>query len=526
MKHRAKPGNAIATTPSLWEHLQQLEPFDLHPALEPRAEQVSGLEQHYASVQPISRPEPADHSATATTASSREQPDTEIRRRLVDDASEQLSALLSARLDKSEGVGACTDEQIRELGRTIIEELVAGEVRAGLQHGVRAMTEAQQRAMVKSVEDYMFGLGPIQHLVDEPDITDIVVNGPHVRVLFPDGRFEQRSPIADSDAEIIEWLVTVAQRAPGGGRPFSPVHPHLRLDLAGHVRLTAMAWTVPRPCLAIRMHRLTGVTLDDLVDREMLPPMLARILGAAVNGGASHMVSGPMGAGKTTMLRALANTLPVETRIGTAETERELYLHEMPGREAYVVSGEAVTGGGERDEATGALRGTIGLSDLLYTFVRMQLEVVIVGEVAGQEIISMFKAMQFTPSSMASVHATDARAAIHRLATIAQEMPGITVEYATAQVGHHVDLIVQLDRLTVRDEHGQIVGMRRFVREVIYVEPGEVDMVPAVTTLYLGNPDGTGHFGSFPVELRRTLLDGGLWEHEIPPVTIEYAESM
>ncbi|MFE9575076.1 CpaF family protein [Nocardia sp. NPDC006044] len=530
MRHRAKPGPASAPITSLWAHLQELEPRDTVAPREVPEECTAAPGSTSWPTDETSEPgwEDVADSAAPEPVPGAGQAHSDLRRRLIDDASEQLSALIRERRDNTgvaDRVGADADDTIRTLGRTIIEQLVADEVRGTIQRGEPTLSETQQRALIKAVEDHMFGLGPIQHLIDEPGVTDIMINGPHVRVLYPDGRFETRPPIAESDEEVIDWLVTLAQRARGGGRPFSPVHPHLRLDLPGHIRLTAMAWTVPRPNIAIRVHRLTTVTLDDLVARDMLPSTLARILAAATNGGASQMVSGPMGAGKTTLLRALANALPLETRIGTAETERELYLHEMPGREPYVVSGEVITGGGERDDATGRLRGTIDLSDLLYVFVRMQLEVVIVGEVAGQEIISMFKAMQFTPSSMASVHATDARAAIHRLATIAQEMPGITVEYATSQVAHHVDLIVQLARITVRDRHGQITGMRRFVSEVVYVEPGESDLVPAVTSVYRGNPDGTGSFGSFPTALRSALFDGGLSEAEIPVSTLEFAEA-
>ncbi|NQE90225.1 CpaF family protein [Nocardia terpenica] len=508
---------STALTTSLWSRLQQLQPHDAD-----RADSVSAME----TTRPLDLSALRSVPPRIVVPRAGAAPDRAVMRRIVAAASDELTALLRERAGERETPMPHGEQEIRGLGRDIIARLVEDEIRTEINDGEQTVTGDQREALAKSVEDYMFGLGPIQSLVDEPEVTDIVINGSHVRVLFPDGRFEARPPIADSDQEIIEWLVTVAQRAPGGGRPFSPVSPHLRLDLPGHIRLSAMAWTVPHPNIAIRLHRLTNVCLDDLVHRRMLPQPLARLLSAAANGGVSQVVSGPMGAGKTTLLRALANALPVETRIGTAETERELYLDELPGRAPYVVSGETITGGGERNDLTGELRGAIGLTDLLYAFVRMQLEVVIVGEVAGKEILSMFKAMQFTPSSMSSVHATDARAAIHRLATIAREVPGITVEYATAQVAHHIDLIVQLERRTLRDARGEIVGMRRFVREVIYVEPGESDLSPAVTTVYLGNTDGTGRFGSVPTALRTALLEGGMREHEIPVSTLDFSEAL
>ena len=339
--------------------------------------------------------------------------------------------------------------------------------------------------------------------------------------MYPDGRIQKRPNIFDSDEELIDWLINLGQRADGGGRTFAVNNPHLRLNLPGNIRLSAMAWTVPEPHVAIRLHRLKNITLDTLVGYKVMPDLLSQLLTAMVIGGASIVTSGPMGSGKTTLTRALANALPVETRIGTAETERELFLHDMPGRKGFVVPAEVINGGGERDSTTNEFKGGTDLSAILYAFVRMHLERVIVGEVAGKEIIAMFKAMQMAKGSLSTTHADDAKGAINRLVTVALEA-GVTERYAIRQVAAHINLIIQLDTSYSVNDAGERVHTR-YISEVIWIEPGEEGM-PAVSTVYQGRPGGTGEYGTLPPKLRRKVIEGGFPEHLIPLHSLEFEE--
>ncbi len=339
--------------------------------------------------------------------------------------------------------------------------------------------------------------------------------------MYPDGRLQKRPKIFDSDEELIDWLINLGQRSEGGGRTFAVNNPHLRLNLPGNIRLSAMAWTVPEPHVAIRLHRLKDITLDTLVGYKVMPDLLANLLAAMVIGGASIVTSGPMGSGKTTLTRALANALPLETRIGTAETERELFLHEMPGREDFIVPAEVITGGGERDSTTNEFKGATDLSAILYAFVRMQLERVIVGEVAGKEIIAMFKAMQMAKGSLSTTHADDAKGAINRLVTVALEA-GVTERYAIRQVAAHINLIVQLDTAYSTNDAGERVHTR-YISEIIWIEPGE-DGMPAVSTIYEGIPGGTGEYGTLPPKLRRKVIEGGFPEQSIPRHSLRFEE--
>ena len=131
----------------------------------------------------------------------------------------------------------------------------------------------------------------------------------------------------------------------------------------------------------------------------------------------------------------------------------------MPGRKGFVVPAEVINGGGERDSTTNEFKGGTDLSAILYAFVRMHLERVIVGEVAGKEIIAMFKAMQMAKGSLSTTHADDAKGAINRLVTVALEA-GVTERYAIRQVAAHINLIIQLDTSYSVNDAGERVHTR------------------------------------------------------------------
>ncbi|MBB1033565.1 CpaF family protein [Dietzia sp. CQ4] len=400
------------------------------------------------------------------------------------------------------------------LGASICRDVVARHMDTIARSGGTVHDRTTQDALVRAVFDRLYRLGPLQPIVEAPDVENILINGDSCHVMRPDGTTLSVPSPFTSDRELVDWLQSMANRDPAGGREFAPVSPGLRLNLPGGIRLSAMNWTTQRPSVAIRLHRHKDIDLPRLVDMKVMDARLAPILQGASRSGASMVISGPMGAGKTTLLRALVAALPPETRIGTAETERELFLDELPGRAPFVVSAEILEGGGERNPVTGAKEGSFTLDDQLYEFVRQQLELVIVGEVAGKEIVALFKAMQMAKGSMTTTHAYHARGAINRLVTCAMEA-GVTTQYAERQVAEHVNVIVQLDTKWINDpELGRT--SRRFISEVAWVEPDYDTARPQLTTLYRGNPDGTGQFGTFPDPLRDRLIAVGLGPHEIP----------
>ncbi|MBT0773236.1 CpaF family protein [Kineosporia sp. J2-2] len=378
-----------------------------------------------------------------------------------------------------------TPGQQRELARKIVFDLLDDAARDDIATGSAAWRPGLQQRMAETVFDALFGLGRLQPLVDDPDVENIMITGcDRVMLEYNDGQLRPGPPVAESDDELIEFLAFLASRSEVNARSFSESQPRLHLRLDGGARLAATAWVTPRPVVVIRRHRLVDISLDDLVDRQMLSPLAAGFLAAAVRARKSIVVSGPQGAGKTTMVRALCAEIPPWERIGTFETEYELFLHELPGREGTVIAYEARPGTGER-AAGGRQAGEITLDELLYDSFRFNLQRQIVGEVRGKEIIAMIKAMQSGAGSISTTHAATAVGAIRKLVTCAMEAgPHITESYAQRAVAEDIDVIVQVHLHTdpgSGDGRDQPVRTR-WVSEIVAVHPGEQG--PARTTVF------------------------------------------
>jgi Flp pilus assembly CpaF family ATPase len=381
-------------------------------------------------------------------------------------------------------------ENEREIGREIIarllDEHVAAQVRGGAVAGL--FTPTEQHELAGAVFDSLFGLGRLQPLVDDPEIETIEVRGhDRVTLIYAGGTIVDGPPVADSDEELLEQLHHLASRAGPTGRPFSETDPQLDLRLHGGHRLTASAWTTPGPpYVVIRRHRIIDVTLADLVDLGLMDTTCAEFLAACVRGRKSIVVAGEQGAGKTTLLRALCNEIDPDESVGTIETEFELHLDQFPNRHPRVFTWEARPGNGQVG-ADGTVAGEVTVAQLLYGSHRYNLSRVIVGEVRGGEVASMFQAMQAGAGSMSTIHADEAKAVVERLVTLAIDgslgsAGSGSPEYAYRQVAHHIDLIVHI---AVRDteERDGSRRRRRVVSEVVAVDPGEQGR-PALTDVF------------------------------------------
>ncbi|MGN6780905.1 MAG: CpaF family protein [Marmoricola sp.] len=397
-------------------------------------------------------------------------------------ASEQLSQTIAAdraRLDK--------DAQ-QELGRSIVLDLIESAMADAAKAGEGAWSPARQQATAQAVFDSLFRLGRLQPLVDDDRIENIIIVGfDRVRLELIDGTVVEGPPVADSDHELIDFLVFLASRSEVNARSFSEAQPRLHLRLDGGARLAAAAWVTPRPSVVIRRHRLMHVTLDDLVAREMMTPIAASFLRAAVRARKSIVVAGAQGAGKTTLVRALCAEIDEMEAIGTFETEYELHLHEVRPNQ-IVHAWEARPGSGERGP-DGRQAGEFTLDEALVDSFRFNLSRQIVGEVRGKEIWAMIKAMESGTGSISTTHASDAVAAVRKLVTCAMEAgPHITQGLATSKLAATVDLIVQLTMETTPVPGG--ARRTRRVAEIIALAPGEKD--PGYATTHVFTPDASG----------------------------------
>ena len=415
-------------------------------------------------------------------------------------ASERLSQAVAAergRLDKGSQ---------EEYGRAIVLDLIESAMAEAVNAGSAAWTLVEQKTLARAVFDSLFRLGRLQPLVDDDRVENIIISGhDKVRLELTDGTILPGPPVAASDEELIDFLVFLASRSEVNARAFSEAQPRLHMRLDGGARLAAAAWVTPRPSVVIRRHRLMQVTLDDLVARDMLTPVAASFLRAAVRARKSIVVSGCQGAGKTTMVRALCAEIDSMEALGTFETEYELHLHQLPHHD-MVHAWESRPGSGERGP-DGRQAGEFTLDEALTDSFRFNLSRQIVGEVRGREIWAMIKAMESGTGSISTTHASDAVAAVRKLVTCAMEAgPQVTQTLATGKLAATLDLIVHLDmRTTTRS--GTSTRVRR-VAEIVAIDPGERETGYATTHVFAAGPDGVAVPGVLP-DTYQALVEHG-----------------
>lgn len=448
----------------------------------------------------------ASHQPAAAAPDTGGKVDWQLVASLRGQASERLSGEISDR-------PWLTEEQQHATARRIIGELLDDEdATAMVDADERRILSLQARtALMRATMDALFGLGRLQPLVEMDDVSNIEIYGAdNVWIERSGGWLERVDAVAASDEELIDTIAFIGARSRANERPFSPAHPTLHLRLDGGARLAAMAWVTPRPVVTIRLHRLRDDRLTDLVAKRMLAPSAASFLAAAVRAQKSIVVAGSQGAGKTTCARALAAEIPWWEKIGTAETEFELFLDEMPDRHPRCISVESRPGSGER-RADGTVAGEYTLDAAIYDLLRHNLQRILVGEVRGREVTAMLKAMQSGAGSISTTHAHSGEATIGKLVTCVMEIgQHATESYANRQIADHIDLIVFLGFETVAGDDGQ-PRRHRYVREILAVEPGERHGhvgYPATTHIYAPGPDGRAVPGLLNEEMRQLAGHG------------------
>ncbi|KAB7740062.1 CpaF family protein [Nostocoides sp. F2B08] len=394
------------------------------------------------------------------------------------------------------------------VGREIIADLLRDHSAESVARGATRWTPSEQAVMGQAVFDAVFRLGRLQPLVDDDRVENIFILG-HERVLLEltDGSRVSGPPVADSDEELIDFLRFLANRSESNPRPFSESTPRLHMKLDGGARLAATAWVVGRPTVVIRRHRLKVDTLQAWVDRGCMTEACANFLAAAVRARWSVAVSGAMSAGKTTLMRALCAQIPREEAIGTFETEYELFLAES-GVHDIVIDWEARPGVGEV-RADGRAAGAFDLADALMDSFRFALSRQIVGEIRGPEVWTMIKAMESGTGSLSTTHAANAEACIRKLVTCAMEAGShVNRDLALEKLAGCLEVIVQLSRQVVYLPDGT-QQLRRWVSEVVVVEPGEREKGYALTHLFGPSSAGAAAATGIISERCRTLTEHG-----------------
>ena len=374
----------------------------------------------------------------------------------------EVTEALTARARADEGTGRprLPEEDQRAFGRALIAEVLDRAAADALAQGAQVLSPLQEQAVAKAAMDAVFGLAGFQPLVDDDSIENINVNGAErVFVRYADGRREQLAPVAESDAELVELVRTLAARAGLGERRFDLGCPRLSLQLPDGSRLFAVMAVTGRPAVSIRRHRFAKLTCDDLVGLGTIDLALREMLGAAVRARKNILVVGGTGSGKTTTLRALCAEIPPAERLVTIEDSLELALDRDADAHPDVVAMEAREPNVEGE-------GEITQAELVRWALRMSPDRVLVGEIRGAEVVPMCNAMsQGNDGSMATLHASSSQAAFAKLAAYAIQAPEhLSMEATALLVATAVDLVVHLGA----DAAGRRVVSS--VREVIDAE--------------------------------------------------------
>lgn len=391
--------------------------------------------------------------------------DSALIRHIVDAVNTQLEEYASAN-------GSLSNEATQEMAKNLIMRQLEEHTFTSADEGRGVMTAADEIAVRDAVLDRMFGIGPFGPLLADEEVEDIYICGAEPVVLkFFGGRKETRPPVADSDKDLLNQITSIATHQGMNERDVTAARPFLNMDLPGYdARLALIFDVTPHPMVTIRRHRFVNVHLEHLVKWGTISRSMMAFLHAAVVGKRSLLIVGPQSAGKTTMLRALAQCISSEERFATLETEYELLLHTIPGRFPLVVPVEERVGGGDRD-ASGKPAGEITIGDVFPWTLRHSLERILLGEARNQEIVALLRAMsRGYRGSMASFHADSAKETFESMATLLiDHSPSLTHEAAMRQIATALDFIIFIDREHVTDRVTGEPTEIRYVSEIIQV---------------------------------------------------------
>jgi len=313
--------------------------------------------------------------------------------------------------------------QIRDVANRLINEEAA------------PLSVIQRRHVVRQIEDEVMGLGPLEPLLADPSVSDILVNGPNNIYVERSGKLQRTAVRFNDDAHLLNIIDRIVSKV---GRRIDESTPMVDARLKDGSRVNAIIppLAIDGPVLSIRRFRKDALNIDDLVRYGSLNPALVGLLRAIVMARLNVMISGGTGSGKTTLLNAMSAFIPERERIVTIEDSAELQL-----QQPHVVRLET-----RQVNVEG--RGQITQRDLVRNSLRMRPDRIVVGEVRGAEALDMLQAMNTGhDGSLTTIHANSSRDALSRVETMVA-MTGITFPLSALrnQIASAIDVIIHMER--------------------------------------------------------------------------------
>ena len=336
------------------------------------------------------------------------------------------------------------EQQIRQ----VVEDLLADEE--------TPLSRWERNQIILEIQHETFGLGPIEPLIRDPSVSDILVNGARNVFVERRGKLEETNVIFRDDAHLLQIIERIVSQV---GRRVDESSPMVDARLPDGSRVNAIIppLALDGPMLSIRRFAVEPYRMEDLLAFGTLTPALAEILSAAVRARLNILISGGTGGGKTTLLNVLSNAIPISERIITIEDSAELQLQQR-----HVVRLET-----RRPNIEG--KGTVTQRDLVYNALRMRPDRIIVGEVRGAEVLDMLQAMNTGhDGSLCTVHANSARDALSRLETMVMiSGVGISNTALREYISSALNMIIHVARLSDGTRKvicvSEVVGMEEAV---------------------------------------------------------------
>ena len=298
------------------------------------------------------------------------------------------------------------------------------------------LPEPLRSQVFRDVQDEVLGFGPIQRLLDEDEVSEVMVNGPKRVYVERQGKVTRSDVVFDDDAHVMRIINKII--APMGRRvdPDSPTV-DARLPDGSRVNAVIPPVALDGPSITIRKFGKGKLTMEQLIEYKSITAQMAEFLRACVVARLNIVISGGTGSGKTTLLNVLSSFIPEEDRIITIEDAAELRLDQD-----HVVRLET-------KPANLDGKGLVTTRDLVRNSLRMRPERIVVGECRGGETLDMLQAMNTGhDGSLTTLHANTPRDALSRLETMTM-MSGmeLPLRVIREQIASAIDLIVQQSRM-------------------------------------------------------------------------------
>jgi pilus assembly protein CpaF len=371
-----------------------------------------------------------------------------------------------------------------------LEPRVRAIVREQLEGEETALSAADRTQLEQQITDDILGYGPLEPFLQDPTVTEIMVNGYDQLFVERGGIIDETDAAFLDDAHLLRIIDRIVSQV---GRRIDESSPMVDARLPDGSRVNAIIppLSLRGPSLTIRKFARNALSLDDLIGLGTLTDQTGEFLSQCVRGKLNILISGGTGTGKTTLLNAVSSFVPPAERIVTVEDAAELRLQQR-----HVVSLESRPPNVEGE-------GEVRIRDLVRNALRMRPDRIIVGEVRGGEALDMLQAMNTGhDGSLTTIHANSARDALHRLEMLVL-MAGVElpVKAIREQIAGGFDLLVHIARL--------VDGSRR-VTQITEIAGMEGDVVTLQDMFVARAPEGNQRFtGELLEPLTATSLRPG-----------------